>query len=954
MHLLEAADRVPGRTVILGVGSGTLVTGLLIGLSYGVLAVGLVLVYRATRVVNIAHAEVGAFCAALMARLVLDAHVPWFVALLIVLVVGAAIGAAVELVVVRRLERSPRVVLLVATLGVSQLLLVGQLVLPTGSSAGAGFPLPFAQQVSVGGVTLDAAGFLTLGLVPAVVVALTLFLGRTSTGLTVRAVADDRDAAVLAGINPRRVSLVVWSLAGMLAALTVVLSDGVLRSTVGAVDAGLGPGLLLRALVAALVGGLVSLPRALAGGLAVGIAEAVVQVRFPGRGGYLDVALLVVVLILVLLRARQGGTEDEPLAGLPVVRPLPAPLAQLWWLRRLGPLASLAALLVALSVPVWGLSAGALAEVTRGLLFALVGLSLVVLTGWAGQLSLGQVAIYGLAGMTTAALVQRGVPFGVAVVEATLVGTAVALVIGLPALLVRGLFLAVTTLAFAVAASSAVFPSRFFVGEDRVAFLDPGRLLGLDLTDGRVYYLLCLLVLAACTVAVLALRRSGVGRSIVAVRANPARAAALTISPVVARLVAFALSGALAALAGGLFAGLQRSVGYQSFPVYDSLAVVSLVLIGGLGSVAGPLLGAAYVFGVPALLGGSQVATLLSSSIGLLVLLLYLPGGLAGAALRARDALVAGLLARRGEPAAAGTGATPARPRTASTRTEPRAPTGDDAAVVLAAHGVQVRFGGRTALDGVDVEVRSGEVLGLIGANGAGKSTLLGVLGGTVAAAQGRVLLDGQDITALAPHRRARLGVGRIFQDARLFDELTVRECVLLALESVERAEVVPALLGLPPARAGERRKRALAESYLDALGLGPVADTPSRSLSTGTRRVVELACLTAQGARVLLLDEPTAGLAQRETEAFGPVLLRLRDDLDATLVLVEHDIGLVRAVSDRVQCLEAGRTLATGTAAEVVADPAVIASYLGTDERALARSGPVALTGPGTGAHHG
>ncbi|MCA1711848.1 MAG: ATP-binding cassette domain-containing protein [Actinobacteria bacterium] len=223
-----------------------------------------------------------------------------------------------------------------------------------------------------------------------------------------------------------------------------------------------------------------------------------------------------------------------------------------------------------------------------------------------------------------------------------------------------------------------------------------------------------------------------------------------------------------------------------------------------------------------------------------------------------------------------------------------------------------------------------------------GKSTLLGACSGFVPPTGGSIALLGRDVTRLAAHDRARLGLGRIFQDARLFDDLTVRESVLVALESQERAELVPSMLTLPPARKAERRKQARAAEQLDLLGLGRYADVQVRTLSTGTRRIVELACLLAQDARVLLLDEPTAGLAQRETEVFGPLLLRIREQLGATLVVVEHDIPLVMSISDRVQCLSAGRTIALGPPEQVRADPAVIASYLGTDERAITRSGPL------------
>jgi ABC-type branched-subunit amino acid transport system ATPase component len=260
---------------------------------------------------------------------------------------------------------------------------------------------------------------------------------------------------------------------------------------------------------------------------------------------------------------------------------------------------------------------------------------------------------------------------------------------------------------------------------------------------------------------------------------------------------------------------------------------------------------------------------------------------------------------------------------------------------------VTVTFGGRRALDGVDLRAHPGEILGLIGANGAGKSTLLAVLSGFVRPTCGTIEIEGQDVTALAPAERARLGLGRIFQDARLFGELTVHEVVRVALESEERSELVPSLLGLPPSRRAEARRRGQADELVAYLGLGRYADAPVATLSTGTRRVVELACLLAQQPRVLLLDEPTAGLAQRETEAFAPLLLRLRQDLDATMVVVEHDLPLILEISDRIQCLGAGVTLAEGAPEDVRNDPAVIAAYLGDYLAAVARSGPRAARRP-------
>jgi ABC-type branched-subunit amino acid transport system ATPase component len=206
--------------------------------------------------------------------------------------------------------------------------------------------------------------------------------------------------------------------------------------------------------------------------------------------------------------------------------------------------------------------------------------------------------------------------------------------------------------------------------------------------------------------------------------------------------------------------------------------------------------------------------------------------------------------------------------------------------------------------------------------------------------ATGRIEVLGRDVTGLPAHRRHRLGLGRGFQAARLYPDLTVRESIMVALEARERSLVVPSLTALPPSPGAERRKRSDAADLVDFLGLGRYADQFVANLSTGTRRIVELGCLLAVDARVLLLDEPTGGVAQRETEAFGPLLTRIQRELGAAMVVIEHDMPLIMSISHRVLCLEAGAVIAEGTPAAVRSDPRVIASYLGTDERAIQRSG--------------
>jgi ABC-type branched-subunit amino acid transport system ATPase component len=369
--------------------------------------------------------------------------------------------------------------------------------------------------------------------------------------------------------------------------------------------------------------------------------------------------------------------------------------------------------------------------------------------------------------------------------------------------------------------------------------------------------------------------------------------------------------------------------------VGDSLKVVAIAVIGGLGSVSGPILGALWVVGLPSFFPDNDLVPLLTSSIGLLVLLLYFPGGLLQVAYAARDGLLTRLDRRLG----------PAPPRPA--RQLPTRVRGDHAPLAegqlaLEALDIRVRFGGVVAVDGVSIAVEPNEIVGLIGTNGAGKSTLMNAIGGFVPSS-GKVVVAGHDVTDGSPSARARRGLGRTFQSATLFPELTVREAVTVALEARGRTGLLSAALYLPRSVRGERAKRAEAGELVDFLGLGRYADSFISELSTGTRRIVELAGLLALDARVLCLDEPTAGVAQRETEAFGPLLLEIRRELGACMLVIEHDMPLIMGISDRVHCLELGRVIASGPPGEVRRDPAVIASYLGTDERAIARSGAAA-----------
>ncbi len=922
--------------------------GAVTGITYGLLAVGLILIWRSTKVVNVAHGELGAFGAALAAMLMIKWDVNYWVAFAAALAAGAILGALVESTVVRRLYKAPRVILFVATLGASQMLALFRIALPDLES-NKSYPSPITSTWKVAGVMVRGQHLLILIVVPLLTLGLALFLEKSKRGVAIRASAENPDAARLSSINVKAMSTLVWTLAGVLATITVMLVAPLKGGT--AVDAGgLGPSLLLRALAVALMGRMLSMPIAVLGGIVVGIVEAVLYFNYFEQTGLIDAVLFVVVLVMVLLivRRERGGDRSQSMSFSPRTRPIPPQLQDVWWVRRLPAMMTTLMLGLAIALPFIITAPSRHYLYASMLIMAIVAMSLTLLTGWSGQLSLGQFTFVGLGALLTSAFMRgfrlewfgyqlelSAMPFELALLSAEVLCVIVALIVGAPALRVRGLFLAVTTLAFAVMGTSWLFDRPFLIGDATVASVKRAEWFGgaISLKEQRTYYFLCLLVLCLIALVLSRVRRSGVGRSLIAVRDNEQNAAAFTVSPARMKLMAFGLSGGIAGLAGGLFGGLLSQFGTDAFPASESLRMVAIATIGGLSSLWGAVLGALWVVGLPALFSDAEEVRLLTTGAGLLLLLMYLPGGLIQIVYSVRDAIFSAVANRRPMPEVAKVAA----PIPASVvREEARGGESDGSALELG--GVSVRFGTNMAVYNVDLTVGAGEVVGLIGTNGAGKSTLMNAIGGFVNST-GRIQLFGKDVSGMAPERRARLGLGRTFQQADLFPDLTVSETVQVALEARRRAHLMSTVVALPSARRNERRKKAEADELIAFFGLGRYANSFINELSTGTRRIVELACLIGLEAKLLCLDEPTAGVAQRETEAFAPLILRIREELGASLLVIEHDMPFIMGISDRVYCLEIGSVIAQGTPDQVRNDPAVIASYLGTDERAIERS---------------
>jgi ABC-type branched-subunit amino acid transport system ATPase component len=358
---------------------------------------------------------------------------------------------------------------------------------------------------------------------------------------------------------------------------------------------------------------------------------------------------------------------------------------------------------------------------------------------------------------------------------------------------------------------------------------------------------------------------------------------------------------------------------FDSFTPSLSLTMLAIAIVGGLGTLNGPVLGAFLVFGVPYLVSYFDTPGYRAFFSGALLLnvLLFLPGGLASLVDRVRAALLRWLESGLPErPFGAVEGAPPLR-----------------------VEDVRLHFGGIRALDGVSLHVQPREIVGLIGGNGAGKSTLMSCISGHAVPDAGSIEVFGQQVAGLPPEYRPALALARTFQDARLYPGLSVLETVLVALDRTNRSDTLSALVGAPWVRVNERAKRGQALALLERVGLADRQDALVSELSTGMRRLLDVATVTAGSPGLVLLDEPTAGIAQREVEQFAPLLRSLRDDLGCAIVVVEHDMPLLLSLCDRVYCMEDGVVIAQGTPDEVRSDPLVIASYLGTDPAAVDRS---------------
>jgi branched-chain amino acid transport system permease protein len=590
-------------------------------------------------------------------------------------------------------------------------------------------------------------------------------------------------------------------------------------------------------------------------------------------------------------------------------------------------LAGLALLAVVLWLLPYRLDVYWISVADTALLFALLAIGMGLVMGIAGQVNLAQIAFFGVGAYVTAILTTHsGYGFWVAGLLALAATVLTGLVVGTPALRIQSHYLGIVTLGLAVAFVDLITNAPVTGGDSGISGIPAPPLPGIDLSSQYLYYYLELLVLAGGLAFGLFVVRTPLGRRMRAMRDDALAASASGAEIGVLRMIAFVLASVYGGAAGVLYAGLIHYVAPETFSIANMFLLLAMVIIGGRQSLAGCVVGAIGLTIVQQELVNLAARAQLGYGLVVVLVVVFAPTGLAGVPGR-----VSGWLGRR---------RTGPSMSVEPFRSLPAVAAASGSGVLLEVSGLVKRFRGVTAVDGVSLSVRPGEILGVVGPNGSGKTTLFNVISGIYRPSSGRVRLDGRVISGLRPYRISRLGVARTFQHLRLFRDLTVRENLLVTLDRTRtwwswRYVVWP--LGV---WRHERSLRLRAAELLARFGLAQFAAARPGTLPYGIQRRLELARAMAARPRLLLLDEPAAGLNGEEQRQLAAIVRSIRDS-GVTVVLIEHNMGLVMSLCSRVVVLDSGTVIAEGAPAEVARDSAVLEAYLGNATLAMGMEAP-------------
>jgi ABC-type branched-subunit amino acid transport system ATPase component/branched-subunit amino acid ABC-type transport system permease component len=908
-----------------------LIAGLVSGSVYGLAGCGLVLSYKTSGVFNFAYGALATAAAYLFYTLHVQHGLSWpLSAAISVIGLGVVIGLLFE-PFARRIIEAPVALQIAGTVGVMIAVEAGATLIYGPDPILVPAFLPTSSfTVDTVAITDGQVIIFAIGLI--LTAALYVFLKRARLGIAMRAVVDNPDLVSLAQFSPVVIRRTSWCIGCTLATLAGVL----LVSSISLTPAILTL-LVVQTFGAAAVGRFTSLPFTYVGGLVLGLASSVAT-KYVGQNQNLaglpeSIPFIVLFLALVFIpraRLRFATVRRVPLA-LSAVR-MPARV-QLVAALPLLVVAVIAPQIVGLHLLVWGTT----------LVFVILFVSMVLLVRVAGQVSLSHVAFFAIGASTFAHFAGDRLPWLVALLLAALCAVPIGAVLALPASRLPVLYLGLATLGFGLLVQQLFYGTNLMFSPFANG-LNVSRPSGFG-SDESYYYLL--LIAAVISVAVIALLvRTRLGRVLRGLSDSPLALSSLGADERVTRVLVFCLAAFFAGLAGGLYAGLLGNVSEQTFDPLASLTYLVLIVIALGDPVWAAVVSAVGIALIPGYVQSGNISEYLQLAFGVFAVAAAAGPHSAGVpeALLSRLRRVlppaAGEHASGDVPAAVAPTAAAGASVTGASVTGASAAGARGAAADLEIRAVTVAFGGVRAVDGLVLTAAGGAVTGLIGPNGAGKTTTFNVASGLLRPASGRVFFDGRDITSLGTARRARQGLGRTFQQTELFLSMTVRQNVALGYEAP--------MAGANPwsqvvsTRSDRQASAAAVDEALDLCGLTALRDLPASRLSTGQRRMVELARCLASPARMLLLDEPSAGLDSGETQVFGQILRRVTAERGLGILLVEHDMDLVMRVCDDIYVLDFGELIFHGSPAEVQASPVVQSAYLGED-----------LTGDERGARH-
>ncbi|WP_062650210.1 branched-chain amino acid ABC transporter ATP-binding protein/permease [Streptomyces maremycinicus] len=571
----------------------------------------------------------------------------------------------------------------------------------------------------------------------------------------------------------------------------------------------------------------------------------------------------------------------------------------------------------------YGLGSYTVHVVNIALIYALLALGMGLAMGVSGQINLAQVAFFGVGAYAVAILTTHyGHGFWLSALLAVLATVVTGLFVGVPALRMQSHYLGIVTLGLALGFINWITNAHLTGGADGISGIPVPTLPGVDLSSEYLYYYLEVVVFALALLFGLFVVHTSLGRRLRAMRDDALAAGAMGAEIPFLRMTAFLLASLYGGLAGVLYSGLIRYVAPETFSIGNMFILLAMVIIGGRRSLVGCVVGAVGLTMVREWLSDFSTYAQLGYGVVVVAMVVFAPTGLAGVPARLRT-----LYARRRaqQPSRA-----ELRPFTPYTVEERSGPDG----VLLSVEGVTQQFRGLRALDEVTLAVHRGEIRGVVGPNGSGKTTLFNVISGFYRATAGTVRFADADTTAARPYTLSLTGLARTFQNLRLFGQLTVRENILVALDRTRAHTIWQYALWQPGVLARERRLRARADDILERYGLVDFAEADPSSLPYGIQRRIEIARAMAARPRLLLLDEPAAGLNGEEVQQLIRIVRSIRDS-GTTVILIEHNMGLVMSLCEKVTVLSSGKVIAEGTPQEVVSTPEVIEAYLGDSDPA-------------------